>query len=131
MPKRARKRPENTQMPPAEIARLLKSLDRRVTRIEQLLPTLATKDDLRAFPTADDPKGFATKDDLREEGERSRRHMTVLYEDIIGRLDRHLEGYGHHEERLADHGARLDGHDARLAFLDVRLMAIEKPKPSG
>jgi hypothetical protein len=43
---------------------LLRSLDERLGRIEQILPTLATKDDLKAFPTADDPKGFAMKADL-------------------------------------------------------------------
>jgi hypothetical protein len=43
---------------------LLKNLDDRLARIERILPTLATKDDLRGFPTAEDPKGFATRADL-------------------------------------------------------------------
>jgi uncharacterized protein (DUF2345 family) len=34
-------------------------------RLEQILSTLATKDDLKAFATKDDLKTFATKDDLK------------------------------------------------------------------
>lgn len=44
-----------------------KKLDERLGRVEQILPTLATKDDLKAFATKDDAKAFATKDDLRQE----------------------------------------------------------------
>jgi len=43
----------------------IKNIDERTTRIEQILPTLATKHDLKAFATKDDLKAFATKDDLR------------------------------------------------------------------
>ena len=49
----------------------LENIDRRVTRIEQILPTLATKDDLRAF---------ATLDDLRRLEERLTAQMRMLYE---------------------------------------------------
>ena len=48
-----------------EMEDLLKKLDLRTSRIEQILPTLATKDDLKAFATKDDLKAFATKDDLK------------------------------------------------------------------
>ena len=41
--------------------------------MEQILPTLATKEDLKAF---------ATKDDVREEGERTRRHFDVVAEQM-------------------------------------------------
>ena len=51
----------------------LENIDRRLTRVEQILPTLATKDDL---------KTLATKDELREEAERSRRHMDVVAESL-------------------------------------------------
>ena len=49
----------------SRIEAALQKLDERVDRIEQILPTLATKSDLMGFPTKDDPKGFATKDDLK------------------------------------------------------------------
>ena len=41
------------------------NLDRRLSNVEQILPTLSTKDDLKAFSTKDDLKAFATKDDLQ------------------------------------------------------------------
>lgn len=43
----------------------VQNLDTRLTGVEQILPTLATKDDLKAFATKDDLKAFATKDDLK------------------------------------------------------------------
>ena len=45
----------------------LDKLDRRLDRIEQILPTLATKDDLRGYATRDDLRAYPTKDDLRNE----------------------------------------------------------------
>jgi len=58
-------------MPKSETATLLRSLDHhvrnldhRVGVIEQILPTLATKNDLKGVPTEEDPKGFATRADL-------------------------------------------------------------------
>lgn len=41
----------------------VRNIDLRLERVEQILPTLATKEDLRGVPTADDPKGFLTKKD--------------------------------------------------------------------
>ena len=92
-------------MDQAEIEALIKNIDTRTKRIEQLLPTLATKDDLSAFATKDaleafathadlafatkdDLKAFAahadltfaTKEDVREEGERTRHHFDTVAE---------------------------------------------------
>jgi len=55
----------------SEMEAVLKSLDQRVGRIEQILPTLATKADLERF---------ATKDELRDEI----RGVKVLIEDSRG-----------------------------------------------
>jgi len=65
-------------MTPRDVDAMLSNLDARTTRIEQILPTLATrqdlsdsirvlatKDDLKRFATRDDLKRFATKDDLK------------------------------------------------------------------
>jgi len=52
-------------MTATEMEDVLKNLDRRLTNVEQILPILATKDDLKAFATKDDLKAFATKDDLK------------------------------------------------------------------
>ena len=56
---------EQDAMDQIEIEALVKNIDGRTKRIEQILPTLATKDDLKPFATKDDLKPFATKDDLK------------------------------------------------------------------
>jgi len=80
------------------------NFDQRLVRIEQILPTLATKQDLRGFATKEDLRGFATKEELRgtadelrheirAEGDRSRRYMDVLTEQLrsdIALLAEHL-----------------------------------------
>ena len=65
-------------MTPSDVEAMLSNLDARTTRIEQILPTLATRqdlsdsirvlatrEDLKAFATKEDLKRFATKDDLK------------------------------------------------------------------
>ncbi len=52
---------------PVAIEDRFDNLDRRLDRIEQILPTLATKDDLKAYATKDDLKAYPTKDDLKNE----------------------------------------------------------------
>ena len=63
-----------------EMETLIKNIDARTTRIEQILPTLATKEDLRGFATKEDLQACASKDDVREEGERTRLHFDVVAE---------------------------------------------------
>jgi hypothetical protein len=48
----------------SEMEAVLKSLDQRVGRIEQILPTLATRADLAGFAAKADLERFATKADL-------------------------------------------------------------------
>lgn len=43
----------------------LENIDRRLTNLEQILPTLATKDQLKALATKDELKALATKEELR------------------------------------------------------------------
>ncbi len=86
-------------MTPREVEAMLSNLDARTTRIEQILPTLATrqdlkdsirdlatKGDLKRFATKDDLKAFATKDDLREglaaTLAESKHYTRVLFEDL-------------------------------------------------
>ena len=59
-------------MPPMlihEMESLLRNVDARLARVEQILPTLALKDDLRA---------------LRERVDANHRHMPVLHKDVKG-----------------------------------------------
>lgn len=67
-------------MTPTEMKDVLKNLDLRVGRIEQILPTLATKDDLKAFATKEDLKAFATKEELKVGLEEVKRHALMLHE---------------------------------------------------
>jgi len=82
------------------IARHLENLDRRLSVVEQILPTLATKDDLLALATKDELLTLATKEELRlavvplatkeevrAEGERSRLHMTMLIEQQDSKIE--------------------------------------------
>jgi hypothetical protein len=52
-------------MTATEMEEVLKNLDRRLTNVEQILPTLATRTDLQPFATKDDLTAFATKEDLK------------------------------------------------------------------
>ena len=67
-------------MSPVDVLAMVKKLDRRTSAIEQILPTLATKEDLKAF---------ATKEDLDE----VKRMVRSFHEDLksdIGLLAEHL-----------------------------------------
>jgi hypothetical protein len=64
----------------------LENIDQRLTRLEQILPTLATKEELEAAiaPLATKEELRATeaalRGEIREAAEQSRRHMTMLIE---------------------------------------------------
>lgn len=100
-------------MEPEPLERVIRNVDVRLARVEQMLPTLATKAEMRdavaeavaplatrtemheAIAAAIAP--LATREEMRtaiaEEGERSRRHTNVLVEHVrsdIGLLAEHL-----------------------------------------
>jgi hypothetical protein len=52
-------------MDDAMIATHLRNLDRRLARLDQILPSLATKEDLPSLATKEDLRSLATKEDLR------------------------------------------------------------------
>jgi hypothetical protein len=66
----------------------LENLDLRLANIEQILPTLATKDDLKAFGTKDDARAFAMKCDLDQLESRQR----ALTESVIDRVNHVFDG---------------------------------------
>ena len=69
----------------------LENLDQRPSRVEQILPTLATKEDLKSFATKEDLQnaiaGLATKHELRAESERTRLYIKMLIEDHDSKLE--------------------------------------------
>ena len=75
-------------MTPTEMEALIMNLDQRTSRIEQILPALATKDDLRL--------GLAeTESRMHEKFEEARRYALVLTESVrddIRIVAEHLAG---------------------------------------
>lgn len=121
-------------MTESRVEAALHKLDERVERIEQILPTLATRDDLKGFPTQNDPKGFATKDDLktfatrddvREEGERTRRHFDAVAEEFLSQVKLVSEGTAFLSERV---DRELGDVRSTVRALDRRVIRLEAGK---
>ena len=78
-------------MPAVDVLAMVNNLDQRLSAVEQILPTLATKDDLKVFATKEDLEAFATKEDLKayptraemnEKFEEAKNFARVLHEDL-------------------------------------------------
>ena len=109
-------------MTTGEMERVLERLDQRLTTVEQILPTLATKadldrfatkadlerfatrEDLKRFATKEDLEWFATKQDLREGLDGARRHADVLFEAVRDDIRLVAEGLASLIERLERKG---------------------------
>src|SRR5882672_6783734 len=98
-----------------EMEQLLENIDRRLARVEQKLPTLATKDDLERFATKDDLERYATKDDVEGAKQLARmlnestEHKIKLVADGVsdlqgrfGEMSRQLTTVSHQLEKLTD-----------------------------
>jgi hypothetical protein len=124
---------------------VLRDLDRRVGRIEQILPTLVTKDDLQkaiaplatkeelrnavaGLATKEELRnavaGLATKEEVRAEGERTRAHFDAVAERLEEQIRLLAEGLlsltRQFEEFKAETNARFAEMDRRLARLEAR-----------
>ena len=119
-------------MDQTELEVLVKDINARATRIEQILPTLATKEDLKTFATKEDLRSFATKedlqvcatkDDVREEGERTRLHFDVVAEAMKADIKRIAEGHAFVDARVDGVRAELKEdlavHDKRITKLEA------------
>jgi hypothetical protein len=106
-----------------EMETLIKNIDARTTVLEQIVPTLATKDDLKAFATKEDLQAFATKDDMREEGERTRRHFDVVAEDLKKSIAVIAEGHEVTKARVdgvrRELKADIAEHERRITQLEA------------
>jgi hypothetical protein len=117
-------------MQPNPLVVAVENLDRRLSRVEQILPTLATKEDLKPVATKEDLREavskLATEEEVREEGEKSRRHMDVLHERLETQIKVFAEGHAALEQRDArQHADTLKN----LAALDTRVMGLEARSP--
>ena len=132
-------------MEPQPLEAVVRNIDMRLTRVEQILPTLATKEDVRvAIAEAIAPLAtkvelqeaiapLATKvelqevrselrEEMRHEGERTRRHFDVVAERLEGHIRLIAEGQVLLQERFEDLRTDLK---ADIAQLDRRVMRLE------
>ena len=72
-------------MTATEMEDVLKNLDRRLTNVEQILPTLATKEDLKAFATKEDLKSL--RQEMKDLFLEAKRHASVLFERTQEQLE--------------------------------------------
>ena len=136
-----------------ELEQVVRNVDARVARIEQILPTLATKEDLKAFATKEDLKAYATKEDLkayatrddlsraiaplatreemraaiREEGERTRSSFNAVAERLETKIQLIAEGQVGLQERFEDLRKEVSGD---VLQLDRRVMRLEASRGS-
>ncbi len=103
----------------AEAVKPLVTKEQMDSAIAQAVEPLATKEELAAAIAP-----LATKDELREEGERTRRHFDVVAEglrDEIKLLAEHQVAFqGEVKRGCKVVGKRLDNHEKRVTRLEVR-----------
>jgi hypothetical protein len=128
---------------------VVRNIDRRLERVEQILPTLPTKEDVKNYvaeaiaplatkeyvsssigaaiaPLATRAELAQTKQELRfeirEEGERTRRHFDVVAERLEGQFRLLAEGQIMQSERL---DRRVDAVETDVALLDRRVTKLQ------
>ena len=69
-------------MSPVDVILMMNNLDQRLSTVEQILPTLATKEDLKVLATKEDLKLYPTRTEMEEKFEEAKRFALVLYEDL-------------------------------------------------
>jgi CRISPR/Cas system CMR-associated protein Cmr5 small subunit len=123
------------------LEKVVNNIDARLSRVEHILPTLATKDGLReelkqfatkaeltealkSLATKEELKQFATKAEMVEEGERTRRHFDVVAERLEGHIKLLAEGQDvlreQMDRRFDDLRPQLTDHERRITRLEVR-----------
>ena len=95
----------------AGIEQKLMDLERRVDRIEQILPTLLTRDEF--------------ENTIGRLSGQIRQHLDVVAESLRGEIRLLAEGHSYLVGRLDGVDQRLDGIDLRLDRVDRRLDSID------
>jgi len=115
----------------------LEKLDQRLSTVERILPTLATKEDLKAFATKDDLKAFATKDDLKafatkedlkalatkDDLDKLESRQRSFTEHVLDRGNDLSDGFGHLSARVTSLETETRGVKHTLDILVMRLEA--------
>jgi hypothetical protein len=115
--------------------RLLQNLEDRLGKVEQILPTLATREDLMPLATRAELAPLATREDLiplatraemyaaiKAEGEQTRRHMDILTEALHDDIRIVAEGQVALRQRVS---TLETSHDGNIAALDTRVSSLE------
>ena len=94
-------------MDDAMIAGHLENLDHRLARVEQILPSLATKEDLRSLATKEELRSLATKEELRslatkEELLLTKEELRLELATRSAELRREIRGEGERSRRHMD-----------------------------
>jgi hypothetical protein len=103
-----------------ELEGVVRNLNDRFGRIEQILPTLATKEDLKAY---------ATKDDVRAEGELTRQHFNAVAERLETKIQVIAEGQVALQDSFEGLRKEVKGGIAHLDRRVTRLEARESRPP--
>ena len=107
----------------SRIEAALQKLDERFDRIEQILPTLVTKDESIGFATKDDLQ--ALRVEVHAEAEVTRRHFDAVAEGFMAQVKLVSEGH----QLLAERSDRdLEGVQADVRAIDRRVMRLEADK---
>jgi len=138
-------------MQPEPLEQVVRNVDARLTRLEQILPTLATKAELKEavapLATRDEMHAaiaeavaplatkaelreaiaeaiapLATKVEMREEGERTRRHFDVVAERLEGHIKLLAEGHAALRDDVRDMRSEVK---TDIAQLDRRVTRLE------
>lgn len=138
-------------MPTRSTEQVIKNLDQRLERVQQFLPTLTTKDELRAevarLATKEDLQAaiapLATKEELRAAiaplatqdlvhrlADETRRHFDVVAEGLRHDIRLVAEGQVHLASRFDAFSTEVD---KRFDQLDQRVLRLEtaRPRTSG
>lgn len=87
-------------MTPTEMEDALKNLDQRLSGVEQILPTLATKEDLLATRADLHGEVSSVKRDLTERIEEVKRHTDLRFEEMKRYTDLRFEEVKRHSRIL-------------------------------
>ena len=127
-------------MNPSELEQIVKDSNQRIRNIEQILPTLATKEGTEERLRTEVAK-LATKEELRaveetlrvkieDESRQTRCHFDIVAEDLRGDirlLAESIAGVSQaHDMRLTALGRQIADHETRI----LRLEATRRRRPS-
>jgi hypothetical protein len=108
-------------MKPHEIEHVVRNIDRRLEQVEQILPTLATREELHAaIQAAVAP--LATRAEMREEAIETRRHFDVVAESLRDDIRLIAEGQATLSQKF---DVSTGEFKQDIAKLDVRVTRLE------